>query len=148
MMHGQNYLQKKQQGTTLIEVLIAVVIISIGLLSVAALQTVALKSNNGSYYRSQATFLAYDLADRIRAAPESAENGDYNDGQAGDRAEWDARVVDRLGSGAVGQVVIVSGSTANQASITIQWNDNRARIRAASDADDATVTSFNYRMEF
>ncbi|MDO6513887.1 MULTISPECIES: type IV pilus modification protein PilV [Neptuniibacter] len=148
MMHGQNYLQKKQQGTTLIEVLIAVVIISIGLLSVAALQTVALKSNNGSYYRSQATFLAYDLADRIRAAPESAEDGDYDDGQAGDRAEWDARVVDRLGSGAVGQVVIVSGSTANQASITIQWNDNRARIRAASDADDATVTSFNYRMEF
>ncbi|MAY42819.1 MULTISPECIES: type IV pilus modification protein PilV [unclassified Neptuniibacter] len=139
---------KKQKGTTLIEVLIAIVIISIGLLSVAALQTVALKSNNGSYLRSQATFLAYDLADRIRAAPDSAENGDYNDGQGGDRAEWDARVVNQLGSGASGQVVMVIGSTANAASITIQWNDNRARIRAASDADESVLTSFNYQMEF
>ncbi|KXJ53504.1 type IV pilus modification protein PilV [Neptuniibacter pectenicola] len=148
MMHHPSNLHKKQQGTTLIEVLIAVVVISIGLLAVAALQTVALKSNNGSYYRSQATFLAYDMADRIRAAPDAAENGDYNDGQAGDRAEWDARVTALLGSGAVGQVVMAIGSTANQASITIQWNDNRARIRAASDADESAITSFSYQMEF
>ena len=148
MMCYQNSLQRKQKGTTLIEVLIAIVIISIGLLSVAALQTVALKSNNGSYLRSQATFLAYDLADRIRAAPDSAVNGDYDDGETGDRAEWDARVTNQLGSGAIGQVVMVVGSTARQASITVQWNDNRARIRAASDADESAVTRFNYQMEF
>lgn len=148
MMCYQNSLLRKQKGTTLIEVLIAVVIISIGLLSVAALQTVALKSNGGSYLRSQATFLAYDLADRIRAAPDSAVNGDYDDGESGDRAEWDARVVNQLGSGAIGELVMVVGSTARQATITVQWNDNRAEIRAANDADESGVTRFSYQMEF
>lgn len=134
----------RQQGATLIEVLIATVIISIGLLSVAALQTVALKSNQGSYFRSQATFLAYDLADRIRAAPDSALNGDYDDGQGGDRAEWDARVSAQLGSGAVGTLV----RNTRQASITVQWNDSRERIRAENDTDETTVMSFSYDMEF
>lgn len=134
----------RQQGTTLIEVLIATVIISIGLLSVAALQTVALKSNQGSYFRSQATFLAYDLADRIRAAPDSALNGDYDDGQGGDRAEWDARITAQLGSGALGTLV----RNTRQASITVQWNDNRARIRSENDTDESTLTSFSYDMEF
>ncbi len=133
-----------ESGSTLIEVLVAVVIISIGLLSVAGMQAVALKSNNGSYLRSQASFLAYDLADRIRAAPDSASNGDYDDGQGGDRAQWDAQIITLLGAGSSGQVV----RNNRQVSITVQWNDNRARIRAENDVDVATLTSFNYQMEF
>jgi len=135
-----------EQGSSLIEVLVAVVIISVGLLSVAALQTMALKSNQGSYYRSQATFLAYDLADRIRAAPDSALNGDYDDGKGGDRADWDNKVTAALGAGAVGSVTWDKPN--RQATITITWNDNRARIRAENDVDDATLTSFSYFMEF
>lgn len=136
--------RQNEQGSSLIEVLIAIVIISIGLLSIAALQTVALKSNNGSYLRSQATFLAYDLADRIRAAPNASEAGVYDDGQGGDRAEWDGRVLNELGSGAIGQVV----RNNRQVTINIQWNDNRARIRAENDTNDTTLTSFSYQMEF
>ena len=132
------------RGSTLIEVLIAVVIISLGLLSVAALQSVAIKSNNGSYLRSQATFLAYDLADRMRAAPASALNGDYDDGAIGDRAEWDARVLAQLGIGAVGLVA----RNNRVVTITIRWNDNRARIRAENDVNDAALIDFIYRMEF
>ncbi|SER12577.1 type IV pilus assembly protein PilV [Amphritea atlantica] len=134
-----------ESGTTLIEVLIAVVVISIGLLSVAALQTMALKSNQGAYYRSQATFLAYDLADRIRAAPDSALAGDYDDGQGGDRALWDADVAAKLVSGAVGTLVLDKPN--RTATITIKWNDNRARIRAENEADNGD-TSFIYNMEF
>ncbi len=134
-----------EQGSSLIEVLIAVVIISVGLLSVAALQTMALKSNQGSYYRSQATFLAYDLADRIRAAPNSALDGDYDDGQGGDRALWDADVTAKLASGAVGTVIWDKPN--RNATIAITWDDNRGRIRAEGDvATDQTV--FNYYMEF
>lgn len=143
MMSKQcNHRRFNAQGSSLIEVLIAVVIISLGLLSVAALQTVALKSNNGSYLRSQATFLAYDLADRMRAAPASALNGDYDDGAGGDRAEWDARVLAQLGTGAAG--VIVRNNRV--VTITINWDDNRARVRAVTDADE--TASFNYQMEF
>lgn len=134
----------KQNGSSLIEVLVSVLIISIGLLSVAALQTNALKSNNGSYLRSQASFLAYDLADRIRAVPDASETGVYDNGQGGDRAEWDTRVVAQLGSGAVGSVV----RNNRVVTINISWNDNRARIRAEGDTDDATHTTFSYQMEF
>lgn len=54
-------------GFTLLEVLIALVILSIGLLGVAALQGVGLRSSHGAYLTSQASILAYDMADRIRA---------------------------------------------------------------------------------
>jgi type IV pilus assembly protein PilV len=56
-----------QRGFTLIEALISVVIMSIGLLGVAALQTRSLGSTNVSSKRSQAILLAGDLADRMRA---------------------------------------------------------------------------------
>jgi len=57
----------KNKGFTLIEILIAVVILAIGLLGLAGLQAKGLKNNQSAYYRSQATYLAYDIADRIRA---------------------------------------------------------------------------------
>jgi len=55
------------KGFTLIEALIAVVILAIGLLGIAGLQATNLKNNQSAYNRSQATLLAYDMADRIRA---------------------------------------------------------------------------------
>ncbi|MGZ4960105.1 MAG: type IV pilus modification protein PilV [Methylomonas sp.] len=57
----------KNKGFTLIEVLVATVVLSIGLLGLAALQANNLKNNQSAYFRSQATQLAYDIADRMRA---------------------------------------------------------------------------------
>ncbi len=58
---------KRKQGFTLIEILIAMVIMAFGLLGLAGLQASGLKQNQSAYLRSQATALAYDLADRVRA---------------------------------------------------------------------------------
>lgn len=58
---------KTNTGFTLIEVLIAVVILAGGLLGLAVLQAASLKNNQSAYNRSQATQLAYDMADRVRA---------------------------------------------------------------------------------
>ena len=58
---------RRQRGFTLIEALISVVIMSIGLLGVAALQTRSLGSTSIAAKRSQAILLAGDLADRMRA---------------------------------------------------------------------------------
>jgi type IV pilus modification protein PilV len=55
------------QGFSLFEVLIALVVLSVGLLGLASLQTNTLKFNQGAYLRTQATNLAYDMADRMRA---------------------------------------------------------------------------------
>jgi len=59
--------QRKQAGFTLIEVMIAMLILLVGLLGVAGMQIVSFQNNQGAYLRSQATFIAADFLDRIRA---------------------------------------------------------------------------------
>ncbi|TNF33801.1 MAG: type IV pilus modification protein PilV [Gammaproteobacteria bacterium] len=56
-----------QKGFTLIEVMIAFFILAVGLLGMAALLTTSVRSNQSAYYRTQAAYLASDMADRIRA---------------------------------------------------------------------------------
>ncbi len=56
-----------QRGATLIEVLVAIVVLAIGLLGTAALQTRAQQAELDSYQRSQALILAQDMVNRIRA---------------------------------------------------------------------------------
>jgi type IV pilus assembly protein PilV len=62
----KNQTKKLSSGFTLLEILIALLIISIGLLGVASLQIRGQQFNQVSYFRTQATLLAYDLMDRIR----------------------------------------------------------------------------------
>lgn len=56
-----------QRGFTLLEILVAIVVLSIGLLGLAGLQVVSLTNNQTAHYRSIATQQAYDMADRMRA---------------------------------------------------------------------------------
>ena len=70
--------RKDHTGFTLMEVLIAVLILSIGLLGLASLQANGLRSNFSSYARSQAVILANDMADRMRANLTEAVAGTYN----------------------------------------------------------------------
>lgn len=58
---------RNQKGVSLIEVLITVLLMSIGALGVAAMQLTGLKYNSGASVRTQATLLANDLMDRMRA---------------------------------------------------------------------------------
>ena len=67
-----------QRGLTLIEVLVSLLILSIGILGLATLQTASLNFNNASAQRTQATVLAYDMADRMRANRAAAVAGDYD----------------------------------------------------------------------
>ena len=70
--------RRSARGATLIEVLVAVVVLSIGLLGLAGLQLTSLQSNYSAYQRSQATWLAYDIADRMRANRANALIGNYD----------------------------------------------------------------------
>ncbi|MGB5298560.1 MAG: type IV pilus modification protein PilV, partial [Thiogranum sp.] len=53
-------------GFTLIEVMVAVLVMSIGLLGLASLQATSLRFNNDSSAQTQATYLANDMVDRMR----------------------------------------------------------------------------------
>lgn len=110
--------QKSQSGFTLIEVLVAALVLSIGLVGVAGLQAVTLKNNQSTFMQSQAAALAYDLADRMRANVAGAGAGAYDPGTkaftagcttvtgcsasnlaAHDLAEWDAAIATYLPDG-------------------------------------------------
>ncbi|MBS1188294.1 MAG: pilV [Rhodocyclaceae bacterium] len=57
---------QSQQGVTLIEVLVAILIAAVGLLGLAGLQARAMTAEFESYQRSQALLLAMDMAERMR----------------------------------------------------------------------------------
>ena len=79
-MNNRNHMRRldRQSGFTLIEVLVAVIVLSIGLVGVAGLQAVSLKNNQSAFMRSQASALAYDLADRMRANVPGANANMYD----------------------------------------------------------------------
>jgi type IV pilus assembly protein PilV len=56
-----------QQGVTLVEAMIALLVISVGLLGIASLQITAMSQNASSLNHSQAVWMAYNMSDRIRA---------------------------------------------------------------------------------
>ena len=65
------------QGFTLIEVMVTVLILSLGLLGLAAMQLNALKNAHGSQLRNQATTLAYEIGERIRSNRAAAMDDHY-----------------------------------------------------------------------
>jgi len=68
----------RQAGFTLIEILVALAILSVGLLGMAALQNTGLRSNYSALTRSQATMKCEDILDRMRANRTAALSNDYD----------------------------------------------------------------------
>jgi type IV pilus assembly protein PilV len=69
---------KRVAGFSLIEVLIALVILSVGTLGIAAMMAVSLKNKNSAYSRAQAGDLAYTILDRMRANRATAIQHGYD----------------------------------------------------------------------
>lgn len=68
---------KPTSGFTLLEVMVALLIMAVGLLGLASLQTLSIKLNQGSYFRTIATVQSQDILDRARANPAGVTAGDY-----------------------------------------------------------------------
>ena len=65
---------KRQKGLTLLEVLISVLILSVGILGVAGLQLHSLRSSTEADVRSQARLHVRDMIERVRMMPEQRES--------------------------------------------------------------------------
>jgi len=129
-----NRIRHTQAGFSMIELLIAVLIVSVGLLGIAGLQAYGLRANHSSYLRSQATVLAYDALDRMRANKEVATAGTYNlsfgatppSGStvaATDLQQWTTNLKNTLPSGE-GSIQVDSQGFAT---VQIRWLDDRAQ---------------------
>jgi type IV pilus assembly protein PilV len=121
-------------GFTLLEVLVALVVLSIGLLGLAGLMAASLKNSHSAYYRTQATWLAYDVLDRMRANRTVALANGYDlalgaaPGGSGlaatDLGEWDAELSNTLPEGD-GSVAVQAVGSSRFVTIVVQWNDTR-----------------------
>jgi len=63
---------------TLIEILVSLLILAIGMLGMAGLQTVSLRNTQSAYQRTQAAILSTDIVERVRANLQGVEGGNYN----------------------------------------------------------------------
>ncbi|MBX3685361.1 MAG: type IV pilus modification protein PilV [Rhodocyclaceae bacterium] len=137
-MNPKRHSPGTQSGTTLIEVLVAVVVLSIGLLGIAGLQLSALRNTQGAYERSAAVILANSLAERMAADRAQAIAGAYNMAMGGctgpgggslagvNLTAWSTEIKQMLGDSGCGSVNCAAGLCV----VTIQWQDRGGEARA------------------
>ncbi|MBX2883503.1 MAG: type IV pilus modification protein PilV [Granulosicoccus sp.] len=77
-MIRQRSCKKRQSGVGMIEVLVAVLVMSIGFLAVAQMQIRGMRYNQSTYLRSQAAMMLKDMTDRMRSNRVGVKNGSYN----------------------------------------------------------------------
>jgi type IV pilus assembly protein PilV len=122
----------RTKGFTLIEALVALVVLSVGLLGVAGLQMIGLRANLSAASRTQASYLADDIIDRMRANTTGVTNGEYaplafgatiagTTTAAKDVQAW----VAELRTLPAGQGSIAVDLATNIATVTIKWVDSR-----------------------
>ncbi|MBZ2170105.1 MULTISPECIES: type IV pilus modification protein PilV [Marinobacter] len=156
---------QREKGFTLIEILVTLFILAIGLLGLASLLFEGMLNNQGAYLRTQASILAYDMADRMRANKDQATAYDNftTDGAstalpacasqaagcsaAGlvdyDKAAW-TRQIQNVGSnmtmipGGIG--TISHDAATNTYTISVQWQEGSRSNAAGQIAGDNSYT--------
>lgn len=126
---------RQQAGTSLIEILVTILIVSFGLLGVAGVVGNGLKNNHSSYGRTQASILAADIIDRMRANRREAEGvgAPYDivltdptptgtSVAEQDLNAWRTALASTLPSGAG---AISMNAATKKVAVTVQWDDSR-----------------------
>lgn len=149
--------RRRELGFSLIEVMVAVLVMALGMLGIAALQAAALRNNLSAYQRSQATIQAYTIIDAMRAnrrlmanyvtdeficqdtIPEETSLANR------DLAFWVNSMVESLGEQACGRVNCTFPASGNpndpfQCAIDVRWNDSRGAGDAAA-LEEFTMTT-------
>ncbi|MGB9429805.1 MAG: type IV pilus modification protein PilV [Gammaproteobacteria bacterium] len=167
--HTPAHPRQLNAGFSLLEVLIGLVILSVGLLGIVGLMTTTLKTNSSAYMRTQATAMAYNMVDRMRANLPAVTGGGYDltmppsaatgtdpttcDASACSTAQlatydldqWEFDLANRLPQGRGSITTANSATSANPAAVTtvtvtVLWNDSRAN-QALGGAPAATTFS-------
>ncbi len=162
------------RGFTLVEVLVALLVFSIGMVGVAGLMVVAVKGNQGAYLRTQAGLLAQSMAERIRANRSAITeyNGLYDASSAGtdpcvggvpcapaqrvarDRAQWSRELarslpaaraeVDCEGSLLGSPEQAAIAPFAGLCAISIAWDASALQTGAGNSANGAQLESLSW----
>lgn len=149
---------KVQRGATLIEILVTILVMSVGLLGLGATQMLSLKNGNNANLSYFASLAAYDIVERMRINPLGVENGAYDasgvdEGQAEktcfsgicstlelaemDLYEWGQTLSENL-PGGEGAIEVDDG----EATITVTWSEQHTGKdygRSAGGAEERTL---------
>lgn len=140
----------RSAGFSLLEVLIALVILSVGLLGIAGLLSGTMKSNSSAYMRTQATVLAYSVIDRMRSNLPAVQNTTYDVSMpaapatsgssacdttacaspalaAYDISQWEQELAESLPGGR-GSITTNVSPGATTVTVTVLWDDGRANV--------------------
>jgi len=141
MMRGSSirFLHRRQSGVGLIEVLVAVLVLSIGLLGLAGLQVRTLRNNQSALERGVAVIETHAIADAMRADRINASNGLFDIALAAAApsgstfadtvvASWRSNLINALGADATGSV----DCDGFLCTIIVQWDDTRATAGIAT----------------
>jgi type IV pilus assembly protein PilV len=150
MKRVANFVANNERGVSLIEVLVAIVVLSIGLLGLAGLQASGMRVGQSSIHRGQAAQLAYDMVDRIRVNADNAD--DYVHALSDaipscsaapsssaevatcDLRDWRLRLQSLPGGKGA---VAIDG---NEVTVVVQWDDTRgAGVLRGTSPDDAEL---------
>lgn len=136
---------RAQRGVSLIEVLVSLLIVTVGMLGAVALQATALRNNQGSFERTQTSILTQGIFDAMRTnLPGVSANG-YNTGgmvcvapaaanlATSDIARWVNNLHAQINPGACGAIQCAAGVC----TVSVQWDDSRAT--GGSSAQTITV---------
>lgn len=158
---------RKLRGYSLIEVLVALVVLSIGMLGIAALFLTTLKDTQHAFNRSKAVAFAWDMVERIRSNRDAgasyaavwtdtgtdgscnANSGNSSPATCADATlaahdifEWKTAIADTEKGlpGGTGQIVINSATTPDTYTISVQWTEGVAQ-NGTPDTQTVTVVT-------
>lgn len=111
-MNSRVSFPSRQQGLSLLEVLMAVLVLGIGVLGVAAMQSTSLLHSQGSHHHSLATTYAYNAIERMRAGQSATEVSELFE---------DERYTQQF----PGNFNLAINNEVDQVTVTVTWNDER-----------------------
>ncbi len=128
--------RKGEQGVMLLEALIAILIFSIGILGLVAMQGTAISAISDAKYRSDASFLADQIVSQIWVDRANVANYAYPGGAAPALATWIAQVQAALPQATATISIPPPGYPAGSVEVLINWqqpgNSNVRAYRAMS----------------
>ncbi|WP_227370299.1 type IV pilus modification protein PilV [Halomonas sp. M20] len=150
----------KQQGIGLIEVLVALLLLSVSLLGLGMLQINTMQHQRSSYNNTMAQLLAVDMAERIRAnlsALETYDGKSTDEASSGgctqgcspsqlvsqDITDWTKAIDDSPLTSGVGRIDVDTGDGVKNVEIRLTWQDPLAeKERKGGDATVDQIFSF------
>ena len=145
------------RGMSLIEVMVSVLVLAVGLLGIAAMQSLALRGGQGSLESTQAVMATNSILEAIRSNRDQANA--YNMAKtcavpastgttaSNDRAAWISALKTTIGSGVAadtttcGQISNCDSANATNCTITVFWDDSRAGTDAGGTNRSLSVES-------